>query len=196
MVEDYEFKTSLKLLPNLQPSKNILMHLVSESRPLSMAHHTQSWLAPTAPLTTLPPLFLQVANFQPQWPLFIIPHSLLLCAVPQEPDNHGLHHPGSRALWLPVGNTGRKSEGGRRKKLDNLPCFPLPPCLNMGVVGSSSSLAQLSAFGGHSSFLPFMPRGEDDTFWGPHHASWVSFTLNVICLSNSLQLTSFESAAY
>ena len=26
-----------------------------------------------------------------------IPHSLLLCAVPQEPDNHGLHHPG---FWV------------------------------------------------------------------------------------------------
>lgn len=116
------------------------------------------------------------------------PHSLLLCAVPQEPDNHGLHHPGSRALWLPVGNTGRKSEGGRRKKLDNLPCFPLPPCLNMGVVGSSSSLAQLSAFGGHSSFLPFMPRGGDDTFWGPHHASWVSFTRHLFVQLPSVDL--------
>lgn len=83
MVEDYEFKTSLKLFPSLQPSKNILMHLVSESRPLSMAHHTQSWLAPTAPLTTLPPLFLQVANFQPQWPLFIIatPRACLHCKL-------------------------------------------------------------------------------------------------------------------
>lgn len=59
------------------------MHLVSESRPLSMAHHTQSWLAPTAPLTTLPPLFLQAANFQPQWPLFIIatPRACLHCKL-------------------------------------------------------------------------------------------------------------------
>lgn len=123
------------------------------------------------------------------------PHSLLLWAVPQEPDNHGLHHPGSRALWLPAGNTGRKSEGGRRKKLDNLPCFPLAPCLNVGVVGSSSSLAQLSAFGGHSSLL--LPlRAKDDTFWGHNHASWVSFTLNMVCLFSSLQLITFESAAY
>lgn len=59
------------------------MHLVSESRSLSMAHHTQHWLAPTAPLTILPPLFLQATNFQPQWPLFIIPtpHACLHCKL-------------------------------------------------------------------------------------------------------------------
>ena len=72
-MEDYGFKTLLKLLPNLQPPKNVLIHLVSKSRALSTAHHTQRWLAPTASLTVLPPLFLQVTDFQPQWPLFIIP---------------------------------------------------------------------------------------------------------------------------
>ena len=72
-MEDYGFKTAFKLLPNLQPSKNVLIHLLSESRSLSAAHHTQRWLALTASLTVRPPLFLQVANFQPPWRLFIIP---------------------------------------------------------------------------------------------------------------------------
>lgn len=68
----------------------------------------------------------------------------------------------SLALWLPCPlasswvwpeNTGRKSEGGRRKKLGSLPRTSLPPCLVLGVAGSPSSIAQLSLHVGHSSLL-------------------------------------------
>lgn len=84
---------------------------------------------------------------------------------------------------------------GGGSKLDNLPCFALAPCLNMGVVGSSSSLSTALSFWGtqrHSS-CPSVPRmtlsGPPPCLVGflhPEHGLLVQF----------LQLISFESAAY
>ena len=105
-VEDCRFKTWLKLLPNLQPFKDFLIYLVFKSRSLSTAHHAQHWLAPPASLTILPPLTPQVTNFQPHWPLFIIPtpHPMLVVTLTLLHMHFCLKQGSPRSLdcWLPL----------------------------------------------------------------------------------------------